>query len=137
AGKSEPCGAPTHLVSRSSVMEAGSPCSWKVCATSRPRGFCREIGAHVAGNEHRSPHIDDVEGLDDVLLLALWIWGDAGGIFEVELPALHGLGTFHRLGFGEADEGQYAPVLARGDEWGAWSAASAVPPVANSHHEPG
>src|SRR5438094_611577 len=37
---------------------------------------------------------------------------------------------------GEADEGQYAPVLARGDEWCAWSGASAVRPVASSHHEP-
>ncbi len=68
-----------------------------MCATARPGGFCCEIGADVTGKEHRGAHVDKVEGLDDMLLFALRLWWYTGGIFEIELPALHRFGTFRRL----------------------------------------
>jgi len=40
--------------------------------------------------EHRGPHVNDVERFDHMLPLALWISGHTGDIFEIDLPDSHG-----------------------------------------------
>ena len=47
--------------------------------------------------EHRGPHVNDVERFDHMLPLALWISGHTGDIFEIDLPARHGRRALHGL----------------------------------------
>ncbi len=42
----------------------------------------------MVGYQDRGAFIDDIERLDHVLLFAMRISRDAGGVFEVELPRL-------------------------------------------------
>ena len=58
------------------------------------RRFCGKVGADVTGDEDGGALVDDVEGLDHMLLFTLGVSRDRGGIFVVELPLVHWLGTF-------------------------------------------
>ena len=57
-----------------------------------PRRFCGKVGADVTGDEDGGALVDDVEGLDHMVLFPLGVSRDRGGIFVVELPLLHWLG---------------------------------------------
>jgi hypothetical protein len=59
-----------------------------------PRRFCGKVGADVTGDEDGGALVDDAQGLDYMLLFPLGVSRDSGGIFVVELPLLHWLGTF-------------------------------------------
>jgi len=61
-------------------------------------GFRGQIGAHMVSHQHGGAFIDDSERLDHMLLFAMGISWNAGGVFKVELPMLHRRGTFARLG---------------------------------------
>ena len=52
----------------------------------------------MAGDEHRSALVDDVERFHYMLLLALRFGWNAGHIFEVDLPVLHRLGALNGIG---------------------------------------
>jgi len=60
--------------------------------------FCRKIGADRARDEHGGSLIDDVEGLDHMLLFALRVGWNSRGILKVKLPMLHRLGTLDGVG---------------------------------------
>ncbi len=48
--------------------------------------------------QNRGALVDNIERFYHMLLFAVWISRDGGGIFEVELPLLHRWGTFDRIG---------------------------------------
>src|SRR6266699_1550852 len=51
-------------------------------------GFRMKIITGLSTEQNRGPGIDKIEHLDDMLLFALGISGDAGGIFEIHLDLL-------------------------------------------------
>jgi hypothetical protein len=67
-------------VSRSRVMEVGKPCGAERLGHSGKGGFCGKIGAHMVSHQHGGACIDDIEFLDHVLLFAMGIRRDAGGV---------------------------------------------------------
>jgi hypothetical protein len=75
-------------VSRSRVMELGNPCGAERLRHSGEGGLCGKIGAHMVSHQHGGAFIDDIERLDHMLLFAMWISWNAGGVFKVELPRL-------------------------------------------------
>ena len=62
-------------------------------------GFRGKIGAHMVCHQHGGAFIDAIERLDHMLLFAMWISGNAGSVFAVELPLLHRRGAFEGLGY--------------------------------------
>jgi hypothetical protein len=51
-------------------------------------GFCGKIGAHLVSHQDRGAFSDDLERLDHVLLFAMGISRNAGGVCKVKLPGL-------------------------------------------------
>ena len=53
----------------------------------------------MVSHQHGGAFIDDSERLDHLLLFAMGISRNAGGVFKVELPMLHRRGTFEGLAY--------------------------------------
>jgi hypothetical protein len=58
-----------------------------------------EVVMHLGCDYQRGAHVDDIQDLNHMLLLAHWISRHRGGIFAIDLPGLHGFWTRHRLMF--------------------------------------
>lgn len=56
-----------------------------------------ELSMYLGCDDDGGTHIDDIQDLNDMLLLAHRISRDSGGVFEIDLPNLHGFWTPHRL----------------------------------------
>src|SRR5262249_22236317 len=56
-----------------------------------------KITPRLSRDQDGGAHIDDIENLDHVLLLALWLRRNSRGILKVQLPTLQGFGTFDTL----------------------------------------
>src|SRR5215472_13844589 len=61
------------------------------------RRLSMEIGVGVSSNHDGGTHVNDIEDLDNMLLLAIVISRHRGSIFEIDLPGRHRCWTFHRL----------------------------------------
>ncbi len=64
---------------------------------SRQSRLCCKVGANMMSQQNRGALIDDIEGFYHMLLFAVRISRDAGGVFEIKLPLLHRWGTFDRI----------------------------------------
>ncbi len=49
-------------------------------------------------HQDRGAFVDDIERFHHMLLFAVRISRDGGGVFEIKLPVLHRWGTFNRIG---------------------------------------
>src|SRR5262249_19527703 len=61
------------------------------------RRLSMELGVGVGSNHDGGAHVDDIQDLDDMLLLALRISRPSRSIFEIDLPGRHRRWTLQRL----------------------------------------
>jgi hypothetical protein len=57
-----------------------------------------KIGAHIVSHQDGGAFVDDIERFDHMLLFAVGIRRNTGGVFEVELEVAHWRRTFEGLG---------------------------------------
>ena len=109
------------------VIEAGNPCSANVCATAARAVSACKIGADMVSHQHRGTFIDDIECFHHMLLFAMRIGRDAGGVFEVQLPMLHRCWSFKWLGHsGEARSNASVFRSTADEQCGSISAAASL-----------
>jgi hypothetical protein len=76
---------------------AGRPYVLRKVTTARRRGFRMKIITGLSAEQNGGPGIDKIEHLDDMLLFALGISGDAGGILKIHLDLLEWFTRLQRL----------------------------------------
>src|SRR5204863_5502922 len=55
------------------------------------------VRAHMSIKQDRGPRVNDVEGFDHILPLAIGIGSHTADIFEIDLPHAHGCGPLQML----------------------------------------
>jgi hypothetical protein len=60
---------------------------------SRQSRLCCKVGADIMSHQDRGALIDDIECFYHMVLFAVRISRDGGGVFEIELPRLASVGV--------------------------------------------